>query len=231
MLEFKVLAQPGLAAVYQMVFLLILAAARTRLVFLSAWIWVAICSLALAQPAPKLPPAQVVAPETQEATRLYRRGDLGPALERIENYLQRKPDDLNARFLRGVILSDQKRIPEALDVFTRITQDYPELAEVHNNLAVLYAEQGRYDRARYALEQAILASPNDETALENLGDVYTRLASQAYERVLTLAPRNRSARAKLTLLRELNNPRPQTRGAIGSTGSDTSNTIDSGEMK
>ncbi len=192
----------------------------SRLVFL-CWALCA-CVSALAQTAPA-PPAPVVAPEVQDARKLYRRGELGPALERLEKYLQAKPDDLNGRFLRGVILADQARVPDAIDAFTRITQDYPELPEAHNNLAVLYAGQGRYDRARLALEQALLANPADATAQENLGDVYIRLASQAYERAAGLAPANRSARAKLTLLRELSNARSQAR--------DLNNTIESRETK
>ena len=159
---------------------------------------------ALAQKLAK-PPAIAPAPDVQEANKLYRRGELGPALSRIEKYLQTKPDDVAARFLRGVILVDQDRVADAIDAFTRLTQDYPELPEAQNNLAVLYAGQGHYERARYALEQAILASPTDATAQENLGDVYARLASQAYERAITLAPTNRAAKTKLALIREVGN--------------------------
>jgi tetratricopeptide (TPR) repeat protein len=40
-------------------------------------------------------------------------------------------------------------------VFTKLTDDYPELPEPYNNLAVLYAAAGQYDKARAALEMAI----------------------------------------------------------------------------
>jgi tetratricopeptide (TPR) repeat protein len=44
-------------------------------------------------------------------------------------------------------------------VFSKLTEDYPELPEPYNNLAVLYAQQKQYDKARTALEMAIRIHP------------------------------------------------------------------------
>ena len=59
------------------------------------------------------------------------------------------------RFLKGVILTEQNKTGEAIKVFTALTEDYPELPEPYNNLAVLYASQQQYDKSRQALELAI----------------------------------------------------------------------------
>ena len=53
--------------------------------------------------------------------------------------------------------------------------------EAHNNLAVLYARQGRLDDAREALVAA-LELRSDAVVYANLGDVYMKLAERAYQR-------------------------------------------------
>ena len=77
------------------------------------------------------------------------------------------------------------------------------MPEPYNNLAVIYASEGRLDNARAALEQAIVAAPNYATAYENLGDIYLQMAADAYQRASKLDPANRQAGAKLSLSREM----------------------------
>jgi Flp pilus assembly protein TadD len=115
------------------------------------------------------------ADELQDASKLLKAGQHKEALERVNKALAAKPKDAQARFLKGVILTEQGNTREAIDIFTRLTQDYPELPEPYNNLAVIYASQGQYDKARAALEQSIRTHPSYATAYENLGDVYAKL--------------------------------------------------------
>ena len=77
------------------------------------------------------------------------------------------------------------------------------MPEPYNNLAVIYAGQGQYDKARQSLEQSIRTHPSYATAYENLGDVYAKLASQAYGKALQLDAANSGAQNKLSLVREL----------------------------
>jgi Flp pilus assembly protein TadD len=141
----------------------------------------------------------------RDAREALRSGNPAAALAAVDKHLAGKPQDADARFLRGVALTELDRPDEAFDVFLRLTQDFPELPEPYNNLAVLYAARGEYERARANLEMAIRAKPDYTTAYENLGDVYARLSSQAYEKAAQLDARNRNAAAKLALARELVN--------------------------
>jgi tetratricopeptide (TPR) repeat protein len=102
-----------------------------------------------------------------------------------------------------LILTEQGKSKEAIEIFTQLTKDYPELPEPYNNLAVIYASQGQYDKARAALEQSIRTHPSYATAYENLGDVYAKLASQAYDKALQIDSSNAAAKNKLSLVREL----------------------------
>jgi tetratricopeptide (TPR) repeat protein len=170
---------------------------RLWLAALAATAVLAATSPALAQDAK--PGATLV----KEASALLREGDLPGALERADKAVAANPADPDARFVRGVILAELKRTPEAVAAFTLLTQDFPEMAEPYNNLAVIYAAQGEYERARYALEQALRANPAYATAYENLGDVYLALAIEAYQKALGLDARNNPVKAKLVVAREV----------------------------
>ena len=147
------------------------------------------------------------ADDLREAQKLYGQQKLQPALEKVETFLKAMPRDPQGRFLKGLLLTEQKRIPEAIQVFTRLTEDFPELPEPYNNLAVLYASQGNYDKAKSALELAIHTHPSYATAHENLGDIYAQLASRAYDRALQLDKSNTTAQLKLAMVKELFGPK------------------------
>lgn len=141
--------------------------------------------------------------ELQEAQQLLKQGQIDRAMERVDQYLKTKPRDARGRFLRGILLTEQNKPADAIRVFTELTQDYPELPEPYNNLAVLYASQGQYDKARTSLEMAIRTHPSYATAHENLGDIYAKMASQAYDKALQLDKGNQAAQTKLNLIKDL----------------------------
>ena len=138
-----------------------------------------------------------------EATRLYQQGKLDVALSKVNGFLGAQPKDAQGRFLKGLILTEQKKSDEAVRVFTGLTEDFPELPEPYNNLAVLYASQGNYDKAKSALELAIHTHPSYATAHENLGDIYAQLARRAYDKALQLDKNNTAAQSKLSMVKNL----------------------------
>jgi len=142
------------------------------------------------------------ADEVVEVQKLLAAGKNVEAMQRADQFLANKPRDPMMRFLKGISLSQAGRTPEAITVFTKLTEDYPELPEPFNNLAVLYAQQGQYDKSRTALEMAIRTNPSYATAYENLGDVYAKLASQAYSKALQIDTRSAVA-PKLAMIRDL----------------------------
>ncbi|HET7732034.1 MAG TPA: tetratricopeptide repeat protein [Usitatibacter sp.] len=147
--------------------------------------------------------AAAPADDLKEAQKLYGQGKVQPALDKVDTFLRAQPRDPQGRFLRGLLLTEQKRTDEAIRVFTGLTEDFPELPEPYNNLAVLYASQGNYDKAKSALELAIHTHPSYATAHENLGDIYAQLASRAYDRALQLDKNNTAAQVKLAMVKDL----------------------------
>ncbi|MET3476841.1 tetratricopeptide (TPR) repeat protein [Variovorax sp. 1126] len=146
--------------------------------------------------------------EHEEVDKLMQAGKLDEAMAKAEAFLKDKPRDPQMRFLKGVIQLDTGKRNEAIAAFTQLTLDAPELPEPYNNLAVIYASQNQFDKARAALESAIRTNPSYATAQENLGDVYARLASQAYSKALQLDQNNTAVQPKLAVIRTLFTPTP-----------------------
>jgi tetratricopeptide (TPR) repeat protein len=141
-------------------------------------------------------------------TNLVTAKQLKEALTKADAYLAGKPKDPQMRFIKGVILTEMGQAEDAISLFTTLTQDYPELSEPYNNLAVLHAAQNQFEQARTSLEMAIRTNPSYATAHENLGDVYLQLASQSYTKVLKLEPNKTSVQPKLALIRSLFSAKP-----------------------
>lgn len=156
-----------------------------------------------------------------EAQAMINQGRLDAALQRLDVQLKKAPQDAEARFLRGLVLTRLKRTEEAIKAFADITRDYPQLPEPYNNLAVLYAQQGDYEKARDALEAALATHPSYATAHENLGDIYAALAGAAYNRALALDEGNQTVRNKLSFVNSLSpkDGRPVPPPAVASTPS------------
>ena len=119
---------------------------------------------------------------------LLSRGDPNGALQLAERAAAANPKDPQARFLHGVVLMDLQRDDAAMEVFTQLTQEYPELPDPYNNIALLQARAGRLEAARQALETALRNDPGHRAARANLGQVHLMLAVQAWEQAAAAGP-------------------------------------------
>ena len=140
---------------------------------------------------------------TAEVAKLLEQGKLSEAAQRAQNHLKQNANDVQMRFLQGVIAAEQRKYDQAIQIFTALTQDYPSLPEPYNNLAVLHAAKGEERKAAQVLEQAIRTNPSYATAHENLGDLYARMASDAYAKALQLDGSRKAIQPKLSLIKQI----------------------------
>ena len=147
--------------------------------------------------------------DLQDINRMLKAGQSQQALDRVNVYLTSKPKDAVGRFIRGLAQAELGKTNDAITTFQSLTEDYPELPEPYNNLAVLYSSKGQFEKARVALELAIQTHPTYSTAHENLGDIYAKLASQAYDKALQLDKGNGTVATKLNLVRDLFSTNPK----------------------
>ena len=122
----------------------------------------------------------VQATELQDVKNLLKDGNLTEAMNKANRALAANGTDASMVFVKGLILSEQKKTTEAIEVFSKLTVDHPDYPEPYNNLAVLFATVGQYTKARISLETALKLNPKYTTAQENLGDVYLQSALQSY---------------------------------------------------
>jgi tetratricopeptide (TPR) repeat protein len=139
----------------------------------------------------------------REARQDIDRKQFDTAIASLDKLIVAHPREPQARFMKGLAQADAGRRDDAMSTFLALLADYPELPEPRNNLAVLYAQKGEYAQAREELEMALRAAPDYAVAHENLADVYARLAAEHYERAAALDKRNKTAPAKLKLVREV----------------------------
>ena len=145
----------------------------------------------------------------REASAMVKDRQFANANLKLDVLLAQRPREPQARFLKGVVQTEQAQDAAAIATFQALIEDYPELPEPYNNLAVLYAQKGEYEGARIALESAVKASPDWGVAHENLGDIYIRLGAAEYATASKLDRTNKTAAAKLVLARELVAPAPK----------------------
>ena len=141
-----------------------------------------------------------------DVSALTKSGKTEEAIAKADQYLSTNSRDPQMRFLKGVAQSKAGDLAAATATFQALVEEYPELPEPYNNLAVIYANEGQLDKARGALEMAVRNNPNYAVAHENLGDIYARLAHDAYGKSLKLNGNNRALKLKLSTLTEMLQP-------------------------
>ena len=141
--------------------------------------WVMVCSMFGVADAQG--PAVITDPH-QQVEQLMRQDQIEPALAKIQAHLAQRPRDPQMRFWQAVLLTRQGKREQAMQVYTELTQDFPELAEPHNNLGVLQAANNDIDLAQRSFELALRADPQHALAHENLADVLLRQAQRHYQR-------------------------------------------------
>lgn len=128
------------------------------------------------------------------------------AISGYDRVLATNPRNAQARFERAWAMAQAGREDEAIQAFAEMAQDFPELPEPHNNLALLYAKRGDLKRAEAELLLATEVKPAFAIGYTNLGDVYRRLAEQAYAEAVRRNPGDARASAALHQLRPAGTP-------------------------
>jgi Tfp pilus assembly protein PilF len=143
----------------------------------------------------------VISTPHNDVRKLLRQAKYPQALLLVNKGLSTNPRDPQMRFWQGFIFEQMGQPEMAQQVYLGITQEYPELAESHNNLGVIYAAKGDYPNAKASLDAALRANPNYAAAHENMGDLLVNMARQSYERSLAIDAKQREPAQKIARLK------------------------------
>ncbi|HVL10855.1 MAG TPA: tetratricopeptide repeat protein [Burkholderiaceae bacterium] len=148
-------------------------------------------------------PVTSLDPGMDVAERQLAERDYAAALASYERVLAANPRNVQARFQRGVALNSLNRTDEAAAAFESLTQDFPDLPEPYNNLAMIRVKGGDLAGAQQALQMAVRLRPDFAVANGNLATVHLLQARRALEQVTRVSPGNAGAAQRLRALNEL----------------------------
>jgi len=125
------------------------------------------------------------------------------ALDSVERLLDTQPKHQQALFLKAFSLQQLGRDDDAIASYKQLSINNPSLPEPYNNLAVLYAKQGKQAAARTALLSAINTNSSYATAYKNLSDIYGSMAANAYNKALAIKDKKQDPQLALTTINKL----------------------------
>lgn len=134
---------------------------------------------------------------------LIKNNDAAEAVALADIGLQRNPKNTQLRFLRAVALDALGRTDEAEKALRALIDQFPEIPEPYNNLAVIEASKGNLDEALSLLKKALTLSPNFALAQKNVGDVYLSMALDEYEKAGPQLKHNEQLQQRIETIREL----------------------------
>jgi Flp pilus assembly protein TadD len=106
---------------------------------------------------------------TEHALKLLREGDYRSAEPLLRMLLARSPDDPELLYNFGMMLSDQKKLGEAIELLEKLVGIQPANTYAWTALGVAYSRNREQDQAERALRQALKIDPENAYALRNLG--------------------------------------------------------------
>lgn len=122
-----------------------------------------------------------------------------------EKMLEDHAGNPDIEFLTAYAYQMNQQNREATRHYRNLIRQHPDLPEPRNNLAMIYLADGDYDRASELLVKAINTHRSYATAYQNLSNIYTGIASEAYRRAVSESsePVNYANEIELTALPRL----------------------------
>jgi tetratricopeptide (TPR) repeat protein len=105
---------------------------------------------------------------------LLRAGQLGPAIEQLNETLRINPREYKAYDYMGQVFIKQGRTNEALDAWEKALELKPDYPNAHFNIGVIVASQGKYDQAIKHFKEVLRVDPQHQQARKYLQVVLNR---------------------------------------------------------
>ena len=121
--------------------------------------------------------------EVESALRTNNAEQLNDLLKRLS---QAKGDVFELNFHKGLIQLKREQYDAAMAHFSVIPSSSPYYLAARNNIATIYAAQGKLNDAKATLEQALKSNQPLELMYNNLNNLKTHLASKNYASALQL---------------------------------------------
>jgi tetratricopeptide (TPR) repeat protein len=136
---------------------------------------------------------------------LIEQGNYAKASEIGEGLLLEHPGHAKIQFLTAYAYQHNQQNWKAAQLYKKLILQHPELPEPRNNLALIYIDDGDYEKASQLLIDAINTHNSYATAYQNLNRIYASMASEAYKQALSDSGESSKQKPgiELTALREI----------------------------
>ncbi len=157
-----------------------------------------ICALAFtvgsawAQPSP-----------TTEVAKLLEQGKLSEAAQRAQNHLKQNANDVQMRFLQGVIATEQRKYDQAIQIFTALTQDYPGCLSRITTWRWCTRPRAKSAKLPKCSSRPFAPTPAMPPRMRIWATCYARMASDAYAKALQLDGSGKAMQPKLSLIKQI----------------------------
>ena len=163
-----------------------------------------------------------------EAQRLFNQKKYLTVLEKVESYDGSEDLSLKPLFLKGLSLIKIGRLDEAEVIFKQLTIEFPSKPEPFNNLAYIYFQKGELEKTQKTLEDALATNNSYRMIFDNLGTLFSRLASDAYKKAMQNEISRETSLPQLSLLLKISDTEEKTTIA---TSQGVPNTVNTKEKK
>src|SRR6202451_128010 len=131
--------------------------------FAGVAVLVAVCAAQQASPDKQQPSS------LRQAEGFIQKGSFDQARRLLEDQLKLNPSSVEAYNLLGIVYTNQKNYPHALDSFQQALKLAPNSTKTHNNLGDLYVAEQRLDLAEKEFTAVLRVAPRNRDANYNLG--------------------------------------------------------------
>lgn len=102
-------------------------------------------------------------------------------------------------FYRGLIYLKREQFDSALSSFSQVPLSSPYYLDARNNIAIIYASQGKLNLAKSTLEDALKANRSAEIVYKNLNDLKYFLANKNYSSALQILEAGKNSKPSLVV--------------------------------
>lgn len=103
---------------------------------------------------------------------LYNAGQLETVVQQCQTLVKKHPKAFLIWNILGAAHKGLDENDKALTEFQKVIELNPEFAEAHNNIGIIFDEQGRFDEALAEYNKALLLKPKYPEAYNNIGTIF-----------------------------------------------------------
>ena len=122
--------------------------------------------------------------DAREINQLIKNNELILALQKIEQWLDLRPNAAAPLFLKARVQTINGKKDQAVMTYKRVIEIDPDLPEAYNNLGLIYAAGGNLEKATKYFQLGLQTNPTYATLYQNLSTAYAARAVEAYRKAL-----------------------------------------------